>query len=97
MIRQQFNKAMLIPRSTLLHSNTVAKPTRSQNLICRIPVHPKAYEIKKGILSAWNAAKSDVAVTGTWPNPPAFLPMRGKNLGDLLVRTKQHLPPGALA
>ena len=96
MIRQQVDKALQIPREVLLQNKpTTTKAKRMKGLRFKIPIHPKADSMKKRILGAWNEASKDNAVSSTWLDPPSFLPMRGPNVGDILVRTRQHSPPHA--
>ena len=90
LIKQQINKATLIPRTQLL-TDTIKH--HSKKTTFKIPFHPKSNLLKKQIKHAWNTSLTDPSLKTLWPSPPTFLNRTDKNLKDLLIRTKQHYPP----
>ena len=93
LLQQQTNKALLIPRHTLLTNKTkLTTTTTNKKLTFKIPYHPRHHKTKKDILSTWRLTRQDPTLKRLWPTSPRFLEVTGDKLTDLLVRTKQHLP-----
>jgi peptide-methionine (R)-S-oxide reductase len=90
LIEQQINKAKLIPRALLL-TDTIKQPPPKKTLF-KIPYHPDSSTLKKRIRHTWHNTLTDPPLRKLWPSPPTFLDHTNRNLKDLLVHTRQHLP-----
>lgn len=90
LIKQQINKAKLIPRHQLLMNRNTK--TNTNKTMYKIPFHPSLQPIKQQIKHTWESTLVDPALRKLWPTPPTFLDVTHKNLKDSLIRTKQHSP-----
>ena len=92
LITQQVNKALLIPRQTLLlNKNKPIDPSRN-TLTFKIPLHPQLTQTKRDILKTWKQTRRDPKLRQLWTKAPRLLNVTGPKLTDLLIRTKQHRP-----
>ena len=99
LIKQQFHKALLIPRTVLLEDkltaqptvHTLPKPQRAKRLL-KLPLHPALRPLKRRIQDLWTNTITDTTLRQLWSGPPRILSVGSKTTKDLIVRTRQHLP-----
>ena len=99
LIKQQFHKALLIPRTVLLEDkltaqptvHTLPKPQRAKRLL-KLPLHPALRPLKRRIQDLWTNTLTDTTLRQLWSGPPRILSVGSKTTKDLIVRTRQHLP-----
>ena len=93
LIKQQFNKASLIPRQSLLKD----KPTSASSAkfgprgkrMMKLPFHPDVQPHHRRLHHIWDTMVKDRPLDNIWPNPPCIIQETAENLKDILVNARQ--------
>ena len=89
LITKQFSRALSHPRANLLYKNaSVGEKTEVTPIIT--PFTPVGRATSRLIHEKWTLIEQDQHLHQIWPQKPVTAFTRGKNLKDLLVRSKQH-------
>ena len=91
LINKYFNKALDQDQTELLQRKNNPSPTPILTFIS--PHHPSTDAASHFIRDTWRTLESDPILSQLWPNPPVTARKKHANIGDLLVHTRQHLPP----
>ena len=92
LINQQINKALKIPRMTLLTDKSRTTSNEQKRLTFAIPYNQTHERTKRNIKAAWQKIKKDPKLEELWRNTPHFVPITGPKLIDTLVHTRQRPP-----
>ena len=92
LINQQVNKALKIPRMTLLTDKFKTSTNEQKRLTFTIPFNLTHRHIKRNIRAAWQKIKKDPKLEELWRITPHFVPITGPKLIDTLVHTRQRPP-----